>query len=222
MRQDIIDSYREIGSFTKVALIFGLSKQRIHQIVTNYNFTGRGHKRSRKIAKLYDNLGNCIDCGKKAKVLHHIDFINEHDDLFNLAPLCNKCHTKRHLEHNEKVFGDEKCIVCGDILVRDKRVNDKICVACYQYKKNHERHPVERNVIRQKFYPKNCIVCGIVTIGKKRWHGKCSKCFAVERNATQRQKDYRKEYYHRKWEENKELFRERCKQRYIRIQLGLM
>ncbi len=90
-------TYEEIGETFKV------SRQRIHQILKNYKHSGR-KGRLKKYNYRNRNWGECRDCKVNvAEILHHIDFINSHDGVYNLVALCKACHIKRHKAHKEKL-----------------------------------------------------------------------------------------------------------------------
>ena len=78
-------TYREIGS------LFGISFQRVHQIVKNYN---RRSDFNIIWTKMRDGF-KCLVCDSKNNLeVHHIDNNKRNDKPENLATLCRKCHYK--------------------------------------------------------------------------------------------------------------------------------
>jgi 5-methylcytosine-specific restriction endonuclease McrA len=90
---DIENSYRELRSYAAVARLFGISRQRVHQLAKDYKNTGR-LKRKEKYKSLPKKCPICKSF--KTEVLHHIDGNNSNDTTENLLGLCKKCHVEVH------------------------------------------------------------------------------------------------------------------------------
>jgi len=93
-QKEIKDTYLKLLSLTETAKVYGISKQRVHQIVRNYLNTGR-HARLKKYRRSWDRL--CANCSKRySQALHHIDGNNKNESVINLLPLCVPCHGIYH------------------------------------------------------------------------------------------------------------------------------
>jgi len=102
---------REKGlSYGNIAKMFGISRQRVHQITTGYQFIlkctqskGSGCKRPnnyitevRSLVFKRDN-NKCQMCANKDKlVIHHLDDNDLNNELNNLIVLCTNCHLDLH------------------------------------------------------------------------------------------------------------------------------
>lgn len=110
-RNDIIKKMSKEGtSYYRLGKIFGLSRQRIHQICTGYRSPIKpgqlqGKDRPREKVRIRDNH-TCQECGKKWVIgarrfdVHHINDTNgskslkyDHEDEFPfMITLCHRCH----------------------------------------------------------------------------------------------------------------------------------
>lgn len=85
-------SYQTIGE------IYGISRQRVYQIVTGYGALN-GSKwwdKRRELIFRRDNY-TCLKCGTKDNLLvHHRDGNDRHNSINNLMTLCQKCHLGLH------------------------------------------------------------------------------------------------------------------------------
>lgn len=82
-------------SFTSIGRLYGVSRQRIHQIIKGYkSFSSNGL--SYKDANLI--MGNiCKKCKEIGGIhIHHIDRNSKNNRPNNLIPLCVKCHKEIH------------------------------------------------------------------------------------------------------------------------------
>jgi len=88
-------SYRAIG------VLFGVSAQRVNQLVKGLNHRGKTKWFNlTKIIKMRDNY-ICQICGtekKKDLIVHHIDEVPTNDEKINLITLCRGCHCHLHLQ----------------------------------------------------------------------------------------------------------------------------
>lgn len=199
--------YASLNSYSKVGKIMGISRQRIHQIVKDYNNFGRTYKRK----EIYDSAwrDNCSICNNKTDVLHHKDFNNKNDNKDNLMPLCSNCHYKIHKSHLEEI-SVKKCKSCGRSFEEFKSHLIKIglCFGCKAFSEG-------RTNGKKIFYPKNCIDCGVLTVKKERIKGRCRKCAVNFRYKTDaKRREYIKEYYKKRREDPlyRELHKQRCRQ----------
>jgi len=85
-------TYEEIGKR------LGVSRQRVHQLITGYKNFG---KRKGRIKKYWYKMKNpqCELCHRNTFVLHHVDGNNKNDAIENLMLLCPSCHTDVHSNH---------------------------------------------------------------------------------------------------------------------------
>lgn len=98
------EKYKEIGSYSEVARIFGVSRQRVEQAVKRISI--RAIKYRHRFLKMLSDFNKCITCGsKKQIVIHHIDKNRNNDDSSNLVPLCTACHLRIH---NKFLRGERK------------------------------------------------------------------------------------------------------------------
>lgn len=112
MKNKILEAYNIYKSFAEVGRKFGISKQRVHQLVTGYRSDDSlsGRDRTRELVRKRDNH-QCQDCGekwiksKRKLDVHHLFDKNgskslKYDKvstLHELITLCHRCHMKRHL-----------------------------------------------------------------------------------------------------------------------------
>ena len=93
------DLYQELHSYSEVGRLLGLSRQRVHQLVTNYvTITGFYHNSERKI-QIFNKLRKKLcKCNNKSVVLHHLDGNSRNNNFSNLLPVCLSCHMRLHIE----------------------------------------------------------------------------------------------------------------------------
>ena len=91
-REEVVSLYNKIKNYSRTGDLLGISRQRVHQIVTSYHNLGRSGRKNK-----YRDFEMCKVCGQfKAKALHHKDFNNQNDSKENLLPVCTKCHYNIH------------------------------------------------------------------------------------------------------------------------------
>ena len=93
-------SRRELSQ-TKIAQWFGISRQRVHQIVADYWTLGRGDWRTFRLLRAQAN--HCFKCHQEFAEdwnNHHILPLSRGgtDDIANLVLLCRDCHYAIHRE----------------------------------------------------------------------------------------------------------------------------
>ncbi len=139
--------YKNGHGFTQIALKMGVSRQRIHQIVTNYkNF---GIKRfNKKEKKELNKKKICEICRQPAINFHHKDRDNDNDSIENLLAVCKKCHYELHRGekriYNGRILKTKKKLErlylwslkykeCQKCLTTEyKHVGHGLCAYCYQ------------------------------------------------------------------------------------------
>ncbi len=84
--------YSKKYSYAEIGRIFGISRQRVHQIIKGY--------KSFKLS--YSNIEfaflsiYCGMCDERSTQIHHIDKNSLNNVAKNLLPLCEKCHKTIH------------------------------------------------------------------------------------------------------------------------------
>ena len=88
----IINLYRQGNTYSQIGIIFGISRQRIHQIIRN--ISSRGYQGERILRR--DNY-QCQFCFNNKKLeIHHLDQNRKNNKDTNLLVLCQECHRKLH------------------------------------------------------------------------------------------------------------------------------
>ena len=149
-KKDLIQKLRgQRYTYQAIGNLLNLTRQRVHQIYTNYACT---KKYIRESAKSRDG-GICVICGSNENIeIHHINGIKNDNRLSNLATLCRKCHVSMMKGKKFNVLHIDNCITlvciqCGKTFkVTPSRKNAKFCSKkCYF---------VNHNVILK------CLTCG--------------------------------------------------------------
>jgi len=90
-------------SYAVIGALYGLSRQRIHQLISGYHRNNKGLKHKNgwyrqirnSIIKRDDS--QCQKCGAtKNLIVHHLDGDDGNNVLSNLITLCNNCHLDLH------------------------------------------------------------------------------------------------------------------------------
>lgn len=168
---------------------YGVSRQRIHQIVKNYSTIDPKWKKSKRIKKLLDS--GCFNCKNLADVIHHKDG-NTHNNLSeNLLPLCTDCHYSLHAKIREKKNYKYICVICKrENIVKFEtpllRQGKQICEECVHWKSMQKRRKTDRKTLRQYEKLPNCIECGLLFTEEDPYHQSNLhlRCFAKIRYAT--------------------------------------
>ena len=94
------DLYQRGKGYSELGRMFGISRQRVHQVINHYIMHGR-QGRAEKYEKTF---GRCARCGSTKKpILHHVDFDNSNDSAENLLCLCTTCHVAVHKEERSRL-----------------------------------------------------------------------------------------------------------------------
>lgn len=111
-------------TYAEIGRRLGVSRQRIHQILSGYKTNTVKIKTRRKLINK-----PCEICGHKPDVIHHIDKNPDNNEVNNLMPLCYKCHVEVHRGSTHRTHGItmEKyiCKECGKTFERPKTSNNK-------------------------------------------------------------------------------------------------
>lgn len=177
-RKDILNVYRKIKSYAATGRVFNLSRQRIHQIVSNYHNFGR-HNRKDKYKKIPEK---CVICKKlPPKLLHHKDFNNANDDVKNLQPVCPSCHSLLHNNHRDEIEyyrgKFSSCRECGTKFSHGNYARGHgLCSKCYGYER-----------IKKQPRIRNCEACGqefnSLNEGGNHYCQYCHEVFLQQKNA---------------------------------------
>lgn len=86
--------YEKKYSYAAIGRLYGVSRQRIHQIITGYkSFAHQNHS----FKNIYLNLEQCELCQLvPATDMHHLDGNNGNNKPDNLIGLCEACHLTKH------------------------------------------------------------------------------------------------------------------------------
>lgn len=106
-RHELIkQKYQELNfSYAETSRFFGISRQRVHQIVKGYRSFATAHAHSTYVYKGNKRWGlkskvwfdNCRVCYKnKTIAVHHIDGNSRNNNIDNLVSVCLKCHHSFH------------------------------------------------------------------------------------------------------------------------------
>ena len=108
-RENMIRLKKQGYSYAVIGALYGLSRQRVHQLISGY---ARNLKRLNRKNGYYWHIHNaiiqrdgnkCQKCGSnKYLIVHHIDGDNTNNEFMNLITLCNKCHLDLHRPNGKK------------------------------------------------------------------------------------------------------------------------
>jgi transposase len=100
--QERIDRLKKLHdrglSYRKIASIEGISRSRVHQLVSGYKSPASDNRYDelRKFVFMLDE-NKCQKCGAvEDLVMHHLDGDDRNNDTANLVTLCPSCHAKVH------------------------------------------------------------------------------------------------------------------------------
>ena len=101
--EKMVDLRRKGFSYQAIGNVFELSRARIHQLTSGYSVLLTSiqektwYNKIRQIIFERDN-SLCVKCGAKDQLLvHHIDWDDRNNELFNLVTLCHACHCPLHI-----------------------------------------------------------------------------------------------------------------------------
>lgn len=110
-REQFMSLHDKGFSYGKIGKLYGISRQRVHQIISLYQRVLKGLKNDKhwykqlevKVLKRDDY--KCQKCfGVDDLLIHHIDGNDENNALNNLVTLCSLCHLNLHRPENS--FGE--------------------------------------------------------------------------------------------------------------------
>ena len=116
-REEAYNLYHNEGvGFTEIAKRLGVSRQRVHQVITGYT-TRKNYKVEKR---------ECYICGIESRLdVHHINRDTHDNGEDNLKVLCAKCHCFLHkIEDGNKrcLFLSEKIISMVNKLSKDEKL----------------------------------------------------------------------------------------------------
>lgn len=110
----VIELRNKRYTMVRIGEIFGVSKQRIHQILNDYS---TWNNKKNELEKY------CETCGEPAEERHHIDKNPKNNHPNNIMSLCKKCHGIIHRGTKYKTLGitkvDLTCRYCGKNFQKD-------------------------------------------------------------------------------------------------------
>lgn len=114
----------------KIARDFGVSRQRIHQLVTGYKTLGSNL--TKKTKKAWKPI--CTRCNTQPSVaIHHLDGDHKNNDVSNLRAVCSKCHGQYHRGGRHLTrFTSAPCKGCERILGVNglRHMGNGFCTRC--------------------------------------------------------------------------------------------
>ena len=169
----IKNHYHTVLSYSATARAFGVSRQRVHQIITGYSTAPcEVLSRFKKDA--------CEACGETQRLtIHHIDRNTLNNTENNLITCCRKCHhdfenvsrERLGLPIRTRVFHDFNCKECKKDFRSDNKLR-KFCssdCASFNYKKYKTPEQIEIKkkqdaATRRRYYERNrerLIACSV-------------------------------------------------------------
>lgn len=144
---------REKGyTYSKIGKLFGLSRQRVHQILSGYDKLNGCDWYNKLKQSVLDRDKSCQKCGSAENlVVHHIDGNDRNNSLGNLITLCHSCHGGLHAASN----GGKPCTMCSETFKGDfNRYAYSLgyCPNCWDRKLSEKRE--------RRWYTYTCEVCG--------------------------------------------------------------
>jgi len=144
----------------EISRIMGVTRERIHQIVTDYAPFYRNKRILKRMKK------GCTICRGEATLIHHIDYDRRNHISTNLMPLCHLCHVEVHLSSRTKRLRNYtykpfksnftrkngrwsknylKCIICRE----NTRIygGKGLCSACYQIYQREKNRKEEKELL---------------------------------------------------------------------------
>jgi hypothetical protein len=166
----IFQLYKRRHTQAEIARTMGVTRQRIHQILRNYQSGGTNTKWR---IKMLEN--DCQICYDKAVILHHIDHNSHNNSENNLLPVCCRCHIELHRGGKHNTFKHVLtfiCRICGKRFQRPKGWKAKGYYCSYKCmgKSQELKGKWSRNY-------SECVVChrnDIIYQGQ----GMCNNCYA--------------------------------------------
>ena len=140
-RKRVVSLYENRYGFTDIGMIFKVSRQYIHQIITGYRSLST--RTNGGVGELLAGK-RCAMCGKVAINFHHIDKNAQNNSPLNLLPLCGTCHKIIHVGGNYRIKlkmvwsrSFPYCVRCHS--AKHKHTAHGICRSCYRVKQDRKR-----------------------------------------------------------------------------------
>ena len=123
-------------SYGSIGKIFGISRQRVHQLISGYACPSRRKKelKYKWLDKLFKSIlerdnHKCQICGEGANFIHHIDKDNFNNNPNNLISICSKCHLELHRPEDLSFLHTPEAIQKRREILRAKWIK-KRCPSC--------------------------------------------------------------------------------------------
>ncbi len=119
-RKEKMIELRQLGlSYQDIASLFGVSRQRVHQITTGYQQLEVSLRDGTWYRKIHDAIierdkYKCQKCDSEENlIVHHFDADDKNNQFGNLLTLCSSCHLSLHRPDGMKV---KRSLVSGKFL----------------------------------------------------------------------------------------------------------
>lgn len=182
-REYIKGLYLQLRSYQGVGDKVGLSRQRVHQIVSDYRTHRFSNKHYFRIMAACDH--KCVQCGKpNPTVFHFKDFNCNNRDDSNIMPVCSVCQGILMQGRSKKTkYFNQPCYRCEKIMDRKplKPGGRGFCTSCVAYlslckKRGYIAHPYPHTYNRSRIGTP-CVECGKI-IKRRSSLGHCMTCYS--------------------------------------------
>ena len=179
--------YNDRHSMVEIAKRFGVSRQRVHQVIFGYN----AHYKTKKALSLLNQ--GCLKCGKKAIWLHQE---KKHYEAY-----CKSCFWKMLKEYHLENAVTLNCMVCGkEIKLRYrkelKQLDPQLCGDCRAYGKLKRKSG--RKYLRNYQKVNACLDCGKPFTKENPYKSlnRCVKCYSnYHYHHSEKRQAYHRLYY---------------------------
>lgn len=178
-RNELQYVYNLTESYAQTALYFGISRQRIHQLITGYKTIYNSMNKSLQ-RELMLRGTTCEKCKEsKFKHIHHIDGNSRNNATQNLIKVCKPCHNALHtgIEHKSKYRGKICMGGCGRTIGIDTVLAGKYCKSC----QTAIRRRIPNYKRQVSFNIESCGICNIKIEKYKHARGCCHRCYSTWR-----------------------------------------
>jgi len=180
LKEKVFELKKKGFSYQAIALLFNVSRARIHQIYSGY----KPNKNIKETVLARDNW-KC-QWGKACKgkflypkdlVIHHIDGNDRNNEMKNLITLCKKCHVAFHSGelNSNREYKKYICKRCNkEFTQKGYKKSATYCKKCLREKKK------EKLLWAPKYKLNFCKICG-KNDSEHYAKGICMRCFSKKR-----------------------------------------
>ena len=179
IKAEVIKEYNSNKNYQLVAAKFGISRQRVHQMVTGYTTVSYGRFKGRwGFSKAIKELGKkCMDCGGIGVNHHHLDGNPKHNVISNIRLLCDSCHGKAHTGFKHKESSQYRGKICKGwcssiLYIERAHRSSGYCYTCWRAK--------QAGRIPNRFWNRftKCLECSKSWFSSKPFRqGYCNTCY---------------------------------------------